>query len=116
MLIQENVGRFSYVTRKEVTLDNWKDHYDVTPEEFISLKCLTGIGPKRALGLIKEYGDAISIYDHVPLPGKYKYIESLNENYEQIPQNYELMDLITYCDDAIGADNISVIQGIMDAA
>jgi len=127
LLIQENVGRFSYVTRKEVTLDNWSTHYDVAPEEYISLKCLTGdkgdnvpgipgIGPKRALGLIKEYGDAISIYDSCPIPGKYKYIESLNENYEQIVQNYELMDLISYCDDAIGADNISVIRGIMNAA
>ena len=127
LLIQENVGRFSYVTRKEVTLDNWKNHYDVSPEEYISLKCLTGdkgdnvpgipgIGPKRALGLIKEYGDALNIYDACPIPGKYKYIESLNENYEQILQNYELMDLVTYCDDAIGADNISVIRGIMNAA
>ena len=104
LLIQKNVGRFSYVTRKEVTLDNWKTHYDVSPEEYISLKCLTGdkgdnvpgipgIGPKRALGLIKEYGDALNIYDACPIPGKYKYIESLNENYEQILQNYELMDL-----------------------
>ena len=112
LLIQENVARFSYVTRKEVTLDNWKTHYDVSPEEYISLKCLTGdkgdnvpgipgIGPKRALGLIKEYGDALNIYDACPIPGKYKYIESLNENYEQIVQNYELMDLVTYCDDAI---------------
>ena len=127
LLIQENVARFSYVTRKEVTLDNWKTHYDVSPEEYISLKCLTGdkgdnvpgipgIGPKRALGLIKEYGDALNIYDACPIPGKYKYIESLNENYEQIVQNYELMDLVTYCDDAIGADNISVIRGIMNAA
>ena len=127
LLIQKNVARFSYVTRKEVTLDNWKTHYDVSPEEYISLKCLTGdkgdnvpgipgIGPKRALGLIKEYGDALNIYDACPIPGKYKYIESLNENYEQIIQNYELMDLVTYCDDAIGADNISVIRGIMNAA
>jgi len=127
LLIQENVARFSYVTRKEVTLDNWSTHYDVSPEEYISLKCLTGdkgdnvpgipgIGPKRALGLIKEYGDALNIYDECPIPGKYKYIQSLNENYEQIRQNYELMDLITFCDDAIGADNISVIRGIMNAA
>ena len=73
LLIQENVGRFSYVTRKEVTLDNWKDHYDVTPEEFISLKCLTGdkgdnvpgipgIGPKRAVGPVS--------YTHLTLPTK----------------------------------------------
>ena len=127
LLIQENVGRFSYVTRKEVTLENWNTHYDVSPEEYISLKCLTGdkgdnvpgipgIGPKRALGLIKEYGDALNIYDACPIPGRYKYIESLNENYEQIAQNYELMDLITYCDDAIGADNISEIRSLLDAA
>ena len=127
LLIQENVGRFSYVTRKEVTLDNWKEHYEVSPEQYISLKCLTGdkgdnvpgipgIGPKRAIGLIKEYGDALNVYDACPIPGKYKYIESLNENYEQILQNYELMDLVTYCDDAIGADNISVIRGIMNVA
>ena len=124
LLVQENVGRFSYVTRKEVTLDNWHDHYEVTPEEYISLKCLTGdkgdnvpgipgIGPKRAFDLIKQYGDALSIYDAAPLVGTYKYIQSLNENSEQILQNYELMDLITYCDDAIGADNISAIRSLM---
>jgi len=127
LLIQENVSRFSYVTRKEITLENWSQHYEVTPEEYISLKCLTGdkgdnvpgipgIGPKRALGLIREFGDALNIYDACPIPGKYKYIESLNENYEQIIQNYELMDLVTYCDDAIGSDNVLDIGRILNAA
>lgn len=127
LLVQENVSRFSYVTRKEVTLDNWDDHYDVTPEEYISLKCLTGdkgdnvpgipgIGPKRALGLIKEYGDAFSIYDATPIQSKYKFIQALNENSEQILQNYELMDLITYCDEAIGSENISDIGSLLNAA
>jgi hypothetical protein len=41
--------------------------------------------------------------------GKYKYIQALNENAEQLLTNYELMDLITYCDDAIGADNVADI-------
>jgi len=124
LLIQENVGRFSYVTRKEVTLETWSDHYDCTPAEYISLKCLTGdkgdnvpgiagIGPKRAVQLIKDYGSALNIYDAVPIPSKYKFIQALNENAEQILENYELMDLISYCDDAIGADNISDIQGRM---
>ena len=126
LLIQEKVSRFSYVTRKEVTLENWKEHYEVAPEEYISLKCLTGdkgdnvpgipgIGPKRALGLIREFGDALNIYDACPIPGKYKYIESLNENFEQIVQNYELMDLISYCDEAIGVENVSAIKEIMNA-
>lgn len=127
LLIQENVSRFSYVTRKEVTLENWDEHYEVTPEEYISLKCLTGdkgdnvpgipgIGPKRALGLIKEYGDAFSIYDATPISSKYKFIQALNENSEQILQNYELMDLLTYCDEAIGSDNISDIGSLLNAA
>lgn len=121
LLIQDGVSRFSYVTRKEVTINNWSEHYGVTPEEYISFKCLTGdkgdnvpgingIGPKRAEQLIKEYGDAMTIYDNIPLDGKYKYIQELNANAEVLLKNYELMDLITYCDDAIGADNIFEIQ------
>lgn len=121
LLIQENVGRFSYVTRKEVTLENWSEHYEVSPEEYISLKCLTGdkgdnvpgidgIGPKRAQQLIQEYGSALNLYDALPINSKYKFIQTLNENAEQLLLNYELMDLITYCDDAIGADNLADIE------
>jgi DNA polymerase-1 len=121
LLIQDGVSRFSYVTRKEVTIDNWSEHYDVTPEEYISLKCLTGdkgdnvpgvpgIGPKRAEQLIKEFGSAMDIYDALPISSKYKYIQSLNEHAEQLLVNYELMDLITYCDAAIGADNLADIE------
>lgn len=121
LLIQEGVNRFSYVTRKEVTIDNWHEHYEVKPEEYISFKCLTGdkgdnvpgingIGPKRAQQLIEQYGDAMTIYDNIPLDGKYKYIQELNENGETLLQNYELMDLITYCDEAIGMDNVSNIE------
>lgn len=125
LLIQENVGRFSYVTRKEVRLDNWKEHYEVEPEDYISLKCLTGdkgdnvpgipgIGPKRAVQLIKDYGDAMDIYNATPIPSKYKHIQALNENAEQLLINYELMDLMTYCDDAIGKENISDIGCKLD--
>lgn len=126
LLIQEGVSRFSYVTRKEVTIDNWDEHYDVTPEEYISLKCLTGdkgdnvpgipgIGPKRAEQLIKEFGSAMDIYDATPLSSKYKYIQSLNENADQLLVNYELMDLLTYCDAAIGADNLADIGQKLNA-
>jgi len=125
LLIQEKVGRFSYVTRKEVRLDNWREHYEVTPDEYISMKCLTGdkgdnvpgipgIGPKRAVQLIRDYGDAMDIYNATPLESRYKYIQALNENAEQLLVNYELMDLITYCDDAIGQDNIANIGSVLD--
>ncbi len=116
LLIQEGVSRFSYVTRKEVTVDNWSEHYEVDRDDYISYKCLvgdkgdnvagiTGIGPKRAASLIKNLGSAYDIYDRLPIDSKYKHIEELNANGEVLLTNYELMDLLTYCDDAIGTDN-----------
>ena len=125
LLIQDTVSRFSYVTRKEVTLENWLEHYDVKPEEYISLKCLTGdkgdnvpgipgIGPKRAQQLIEQYGNAFSIYEATPIDSRYKYIQTLNENADQILTNYELMDLITFCDDAIGRANIADIESTIN--
>ena len=125
LLIQENVGRFSYVTRREVRLDNWNEHYDIDPEKYISLKCLTGdkgdnvpgipgIGPKRAVQLIEEYGTAFDIYEALPIDSRYKYIQELNASGEQLLVNYELMDLITFCDDAIGADNIEDIGRVIN--
>ena len=125
LLIQDTVSRFSYVTRKEVTLENWSEHYDVKPEEYISLKCLTGdkgdnvpgipgIGPKRAQQLIEQYGNAFSIYEATPIESRYKYIQTLNESADQILINYELMDLITFCDDAIGKANIANIESTIN--
>jgi len=121
LLIQEGVMRFSYVTRKEVTVENWHEHYEVTREQYACFKCLTGdkgdnvpgitgIGPKRATDLLKEYGSAYNIYDNLPIPGKYKHIQELNANPERILQNYELMDLLTHCEDAIGISNIEEIN------
>lgn len=121
LLIQEGVSRFSYVTRKEVTVDNWSTHYEVDRDNYISFKCLigdkgdnvagiTGIGPKRAASLIRDLGTAYDIYDHLPIDSRYKHIQELNANGEVLLTNYQLMDLITYCEDAIGADNISEID------
>ena len=125
LLIQEKVGRFSYVTRREVRLDNWREHYDIPPEMYISMKCLTGdkgdnvagipgIGPKRATQLIEQFGSAWDIYEAIPIDSKYKYIQELNANCEQLLVNYELMDLMTFCDDAIGQDNIVDIERVIN--
>lgn len=118
LLIRDNVSRFSYVTRKECTLDTWD--YPVSTEQYISYKVLMGdsgdnipgipgVGPKRATSLIEQYGSAFDIYVSCPLPGKAKYIQAVNDNKEQILKNYELMDLVTYCKDAIGHDNVNDI-------
>ena len=121
LLINDSVSRFSTVTRKETTVHNWDEHYDFEIEDYITFKCLTGdkgdnvpgipgVGPKRAVQLMEQYGTVFDIYDSCPIEGKYKYIQSLNENAEQLLMNVELMDLVTYSEEAIGKDNIQVIN------
>lgn len=118
LLVGTHVSRFSYVTRKESTLDTWD--YPVAPSNYLSYKVLIGdkgdnipgipgVGPKRAASLIDQYGDALDIYDACPLPGKAKYIQAVNENKEQILVNYELMDLQSFCQEAIGHENVNDI-------
>jgi 5'-3' exonuclease len=125
LLIKPGVGRFSYVTRKEVTWDNWNDHYAFEPEQYISVKCLMGdsgdnvpgvpgVGPKRAQQLVEEYGTTWDIINSIPLQGRYKYIQALNEHKQQLELNYQLMDLCTYCKDAIGPENCSEIDQILE--
>jgi len=125
LLVQPGVSRFSYVTRKEVTIDNWNDHYDFNPEDYISIKCLTGdtgdnvqgvpgVGPKRAVALVNEYGTTYDIIANIPLAGKYKYIQELNQCKDLLLLNYQLMDLVTHCEEAIGTDNIQTINETLD--
>ena len=125
LLINDKVSRFSTVTRKETTVHNWDEHYDFEIEDFISYKCLTGdkgdnvpgvpgVGPKRAVQLMEQYGTVFDIYDACPIDGRYKYIQSVNENAEQLLTNFELMDLLTYCDVAIGKENTEVINRTLE--
>ena len=124
LLITDKVSRFSTVTRKEVTLNTWDEHYDFEVEDYITFKCLTGdkgdnvpgvpgVGPKRAVQLMEQYGTVFDIYDACPLEGRYKYIQAVNENAEQLLTNVELMDLVTYCEDAIGEENKEVIKNTL---
>jgi 5'-3' exonuclease len=121
LLISPNVSRFSYINRKETTFENWKDTHNYSIEEYITIKCLMGdsgdnvpgipqIGPKRAEGLVKEFGSAFDIYDAAPFSSRYKYIQSLNENIELLLTNMELMDLLAYCEEAIGSENTVTID------
>jgi len=124
LLINDRVSRFSTVTRKETTVHNWDEHYDFDIPDYITFKCLTGdkgdnvpgipgVGPKRAVQLMEQYGDVFDIYDACPIDGKYKYIQNLNENAEQLLMNVELMDLVTYSEQAIGEQNIEVINSTL---
>ena len=119
LLIDDDVSRFSTVTRKEVTVQNWDEHYNFDKEMFLTFKCLAGdtgdnipgikgIGPKRAEQLIEQYGDLFDIYNSCPINSKYKFIQELNENVERLLLNAELMDLESYSEQAIIEANMDL--------
>lgn len=119
LLVTDKSSRFSYVTRKNITINEWP--YEVSHEEYISWKALigdpgdnidgiSGIGPKRAAALIKEYGSAFDVYEACPIESKYKYIQALNAEADKILRNLELMDLFTYCEEAIGPENLKHLE------
>ena len=121
LLIKPNTSRFSYITRKEITWDNWNNYYDYDQEDHISIKVLhgdsgdnvkgiDGIGEKRAYQLVKEYGTAYDIYNALPIESNYKYIQNLNASGDLILLNYELMDLETYCAEAVGREGVELID------
>jgi len=111
LLVNESISRFSTVTRKETTIGNWDEHYDFDPDYYLTFKCLTGdkgdnvpgvsgIGPKRASGIIEDYGDVFDIMTTLPIESRYKFMQNLNEfGAEKLATNIELMDL-TYDPDA----------------
>lgn len=125
LLIDSNVSRFSYVTRKEITKDNWNEHYNYSTDDHISIKCITGdsgdnvpgvkgIGPKKAQSLIEEFGSAYDVIASLPITSRYKHIINLNEfGADNIIRNYKLMDLVTYCEEAIGETNCKEIDQIL---
>ena len=119
LLIAEDVSRFSTVTRKEQTIETWDNVVPI--EDYLTYKCLVGdkgdnvpgvdgVGPKRAASIIAEHGSVFDIVDACPLPGKYKYITALNDFKDQLLVNVELMDLLTFCEEAIGPDNVRDIE------
>ncbi len=113
LLLDSNVMRFSFNTRKEYTLDNFYDEHGCdTPEQFLSMKVLKGgkdnvkgaegVGPKRAYNLIREYGSAYDIADILPIEDPRKFVQSLNAfGADEIYRNYALLDLVSFSWDAL---------------
>jgi len=117
LLVGPKVSRFSYINRRESTFDTWEDTHEFSIQDYITIKCLTGdkgdnipgipgIGEKRAVSLLQEFGNVFDIYDACPINSKYKHIQTLNENKELLLRNFEIMDLTTYAREAIGEENI----------
>ena len=120
LLLTDKVHRFSFVTRKEYTKENFYTHYPYPLDVALDIKVLVGgkdnvtgiagVGEARALKLIEEHGTAFDIYDSLPIPGKAKYIQNTNEFGENILRNIQLIDKKSYCKEAIGLDNVEQLN------
>lgn len=127
LLISDDVSRFSYASKKEFTMENWRTHYNYNQEDHISVKVLMGdpgdnimgvpsVGPVKAVSLVQEYGSAYDVAASLPISSKYKYIQNLNSfGSENILLNYRLMDLLEFCDEAIGPDNCKTIDEVLSS-
>lgn len=123
LLVSDNVSQFSYVNRKETTLDTWTHNCRI--EQYIDLKILQGdsgdniskpdgLGPKRAEGLLELYD---SVFDmDFPLESNLKYIQNLNEFAKGggIERNFKLMSLLDFYKDAIGDDILEIESTLGD--
>ena len=66
------------------------------------------------LEIRSKYDTAYDVYANLPINSKYKYIQNLNSFGDQLLINYELMDLLTYCEEAIGEENIKEIDEVFN--
>jgi 5'-3' exonuclease len=114
LLLKHNVHRFSFVTRKEYTLENFfEEHGCDSPEQYIGVKALQGdpgdnipgvpgVGIKRAYSLIKEHGTLLELVDKLPLEGKQQFVKNVNAAGESfLLRNLMLVDLSAMASTAI---------------
>jgi len=120
LLVRPNVHKFNFATKanwknadktgprpKEVTVDNWFEHHLCTEEQYLGLRMLEGdksdnipgvkgIGEKRALKFMHDYGSIDNLISSLPLNGKAQYIQALNEAKDDLKVYKKLMDLNNY--------------------
>lgn len=125
LLLSDKVSRFNWATKntwknaaktgprpKEITIENWHEHYIHTREQNLCIKALTanednikgvkGIGPKRGIDLINKYGTLEKLIAALPIKtSKAAYILALNEYGEQLKLNKKLMDLVSYNEEIV---------------
>lgn len=123
LILREGVGRFSYLTRKETTLDNWSSNHAYSIDDLLSIKCLVGkknntlgvegVADKRAIELVQKYGSVLDIVDALPIQSHLKHIQNLNNSRDTLLLNLRLMDLMSFCSDALG-ENTEKIDKILE--
>lgn len=118
LLISDKVSRFNWRTKsswknvrkdgprpRNITLDNWSEHYTYPVEMHLAIKALQGdegdnlpgidgVGPVYAKRLLDKYNGSIdALLNAVPLKGTANYINNLNKGKDIVSRNRLLMDI-----------------------
>lgn len=103
-LLNPNISIFNIFSRIEITVDWLQQEKQLTPSEYVlsriiqgdsgdNIKGIEGIGEKRGQDLAKSYKTLANLIKHLPLKGKSKYINNLNNGIETLVRNKHLIDL-----------------------
>jgi hypothetical protein len=60
---------------------------------------------------VEQYGSTYDIIANLPIVSRYKYVQNLNDfGPDALMLNYQLMDLLEFCDEALGTINCETIN------
>jgi 5'-3' exonuclease len=116
-LLSDKVSIFNIFSRKEIDLGSFYETYELEPTQYLFSRILEGdksdniigvegVGPKRAQQLAKDYESLTALLSDLPLKGKSKYIQNINQSKDKLLQNEQLISLKKY--------NKSVVQAAKD--
>ena len=124
-LVDDNVSIYNIFSRREVDLEYLQDTFEITPTEYLLSRYIEGdksdaiigvqgIGPKRAQGLAKQYKSLTELVKALPVKGKSKYIQNLNQSKKLLERNEQMINLTKYNRNAImaGKDGEKVWKGL----
>lgn len=127
-LLRENVSIFNMYSRREIDLEYLSTEFGLSPREYSYARMIEGdsgdgisgvegIGPKRSIALIKEYKTIDNLISNLPLPGKSKYIQNLNQSVGTLQRNEKLINLVDYTDAVISSvEKQDLIRTMLEAA
>ncbi len=124
-LVNDNVSIFNIFSRREINLEYLQNNFEITPTEYLLSRYIEGdksdaiigvqgIGPKRAQELAKKYKNLSELIKALPVKGKSKYIQNLNQSKKLLERNEQMINLIKYNKNAIiaGKDGEEVWKGL----
>lgn len=111
-LLREDVSIFNMYSRREIDIAYLESEFGLTPREYSYARMIEGdagdgisgvegIGPKRSIALIKEYKTIENLISSLPIAGRSKYIQNLNQSAAVLQRNEKLINLIDYTEDVI---------------